>query len=142
MMDLRWEVSCCIAIAAAGWTGAAPVQAQAVAVAPAEQAARDADRVRILEDELQQVQQRADDAVRRRSERLAAHDATGVEAAEQARARALSDLAALQRELETARSPRPAVPGRAVGAARPGKEAVWWNVYARAPSRASAAVSR
>jgi hypothetical protein len=98
-----------------------------------EQAQRDQDRVRILQAELASEQGRADTASKRHAERLAAHDTLGADEAEQARQRALQNLTALRRELESARS----APSRPVSvtARRPPPDPVspWWDVYARAP---------
>lgn len=116
------------------------------AVQPAEQASRDIDRVRILQDELAKEQARLADAAKRRAERLAARDAQGVQEAEAAQQRATSSLAALRREIalasrapHTSATPVVATTTRTpTRATRPPVEtttAPWWDVYSKPPRR-------
>ena len=110
-----------------------------------EQAARDSDRVRILQDEL--AREQAAEAAKRRAAHLAASDMQAAEQDEQAQRRATENIAALQRELDAAlRSPSVAnTPTARVSvraAAKPATsttdtDAPWWDVYAK-PRRASA----
>lgn len=123
---------CCLA----GWVGGAAAQAGRTVISPSEQAARDTERVRILDAELAQEQQRADEAARRRAERLAAGDAAAADDAEQARARHLENMAALRREIGAASAPPRTTgsdikPSPAGMARRPPDTTPWWDVYAR-----------
>lgn len=152
MKRLRTGVSCCIAFVistgtAAGESGTSPdiaaSSASAIAtrpalvVAPAEQAVRDGERIRILEDESAELQLRLEDAIKRYSERLAAHDITGANEAAEARTRAQADMAALRRELDAARSSGPVVAVRKARAAQTATASAWWDVYAKAAGRPS-----
>jgi len=134
-----------VALAVLAGSGAAHAQV----VLPAEQAARDSDRLRILQDELAKEQAAAAALAKRRADRLAARDAHGAQEAEAAQQRSSANLAALRREIElasktakgTAAAPaatvtatrRPA-PVLSVGAA----QAPWWDVYSKAPRRGGA----
>ncbi|HJV67852.1 hypothetical protein [Ideonella sp.] len=132
----------CMATLCPNAAQAAPPIHDAV-VAPAQQATRDDERVRILQDELAQEQIRFAEADRRHAQRLAQGDDRGAQEAEQARSRAAKDLAALKRELEAAQQQaeppaRPLLhqrahppPGDPTGAPR------WWDVYAKRPAAAA-----
>lgn len=127
--------------------GAAHAQAvHSRTIPPAEQAARDADRIRILQDELGKQQVGVAELAKRRADRLAARDGPGLQEVEAAQRRANADLSALRRELElatkashgTGAGPAPAAsvtadrqpesPSRSVGAPGP-----WWDVYSNPP---------
>ena len=104
----------------------------------AEQTVRDTDRLRILRSELVAEQGRAEAAIKRHAERLAARDPIGADEAEQARVRSLSNLSALQRELEQAASSSSARPevradtsSRSSGVRATDLAIRWWDVYAR-----------
>jgi hypothetical protein len=134
MDTLRPAVLCLLLLAADALAGpAAPLT-----VSPAEQSARDIDRLRILRDELASEQSKADDSAKRRAERLAAGDATGVQEAEQALARATDNLAVLRREIQSASAP-PVEPSKrlATSAAAPTlpRPSSWWDVYAKPAAR-------
>lgn len=108
-------------------------------VGAAEQSARDAERLRILREELTKSEAMAAELARRKAERLAVADRVGADEAEQQRARTLSDIEALKREIGGA-SPAPQSPrsvakqstqsAKAV-AARVSQPAPWWDVYAK-----------
>lgn len=123
-------------------------------IAPAEQATRDNERLRILQDELKSEQQKAVDSTKRRAERLAAQDPQGVEEAELAHSRALGNIAALQREIanaSAAKQPKVKAANASSSATKarsstalPSVEASpaqapWWDVYGRAPRKAAQA---
>jgi hypothetical protein len=125
----------------------------AAAVTPADQAARDDERLRILRDELARELAVAADAAKRRAERLAAADARGAHEAEQAQARSADNVAALRREIAAAlkqsQNGRPVEPVRVstrpAGSAAPNPPATrarWWDVYAKPPRRPDAAPPR
>lgn len=155
--------------AALAWT--CPVAlAQLVAVVPAsEQAARDRDRLTILDAELQREQARLADAARRRGERLAAGDTAGSAEAEAAVARATANVASLRREVDMAKGApagaavraakaSPATAGAAATApsasvatvtttrapasppAPPAPSAAWWDAFSRPGPMAAASV--
>jgi hypothetical protein len=126
----------------------AQTSAERAVVTRSEQAARDDERVRILQEELTREQGMAADATLRRAERLAVRDPRGVQEAEQAQRRAADNMAALRREIEGAAKPAGAATsgtpaeGLAIPAARRAApspsakdptDAPWWDVYARAP---------
>ena len=116
------------------------------AVAGAEQAARDSDRVEILRQELRKSEAFLDHLALRKAERQAASDFSAVTEAEEQRARTLVDIASLQRELASAmRTAAPTTtttaqtPARAAGKpaterwAGPKASAAppWWDVYGK-----------
>lgn len=111
----------------------------AMVVAPAQQAARDDERLRILRDELRRTEALAAQLAQRHAERLAAGDAAGADDAQAQRVRALGDIAGLEREITGLRpssvglKPFPsAAPSRSAGAPRPvhrSPPAPWWDVY-------------
>src|SRR5262245_40254067 len=103
-------------IAVLGWltcAGATPAEpsipSQRV-IPPAEQAARDSDRVEILRQELEKSEALLETLARRKADRLAASDLKGAAEAQAEHARTLSDIAGLKRELAgvTRTSTRPA----------------------------------
>lgn len=108
-------------------------------VTPAEQAARDDDRIEILRQELKRSGAQLEDLARRKAERLAASDMQGANEAEEQRTRTLSDIAGLEREL--ASKPRLAGITAVVkpSAARTASShiisakdsAPWWDVYGK-----------
>lgn len=134
-------------------------------IPPAEQAARDSDRVEILRQELKKSEAMLETLARRKAERRIAADVEGTKEVEEDRVRTLSDIAALKRELamatrsaaptsgnaETAATTKAAAP--AAPPSRPAKApsaAPWWDVYSKArrpeapsatPSPASSPVS-
>lgn len=136
-----------LGLAAAAATHAQGQAAGFPAVAQPEQAARDVDRARILNDELTKEQGRLTEAAKRRGERLAARDAQGVAEAEAAHLRAASSIEALKREIElvgktqraaTASAPPTVTAARAARQPLPSVEAPttpWWDVYSKAPRR-------
>lgn len=109
----------------------------------AEQAARDSDRVEILRQELRKSEALLETLARRKAERLAASDSSGVTEAEEQHARTLADIAGLKRELASAtRTATPTTAQTPAGAA--GKPATarspapkasaappWWDVYGK-----------
>lgn len=109
----------------------------------AEQAARDSDRVEILRQELKKSEALLETLGRRKAERLAASDPSGVTEAEEQHARTLADIAGLKRELASAmRTATPTTAQTPAGAA--GKPATersrapkasaappWWDVYGK-----------
>ncbi len=124
----------------------ASAQAAGTVVTPTEQATRDAERLRVLQDELTREQAAAAESARRRAERLAAADPQGVHDAEQSQARSAENIGALRRELDAATRPstnarRPAaVSAMAVSRPATGTRArvdgaPWWDVYAQPPPR-------
>lgn len=124
-----------------------PANAATTVVSPADQAARDNDRLRILDDELASETSALENLTRRRADRLAAGDAAGVADAEQALHRGASNVAALRREIAgvqrvpgTAAAPRP-MPADVHATKHPAPAAAtppWWDVYRRAPRDAAA----
>lgn len=108
-------------------------------VSSAEQSTRDEERLRILRDELTKSEATAAELARRRAERLATADMAGAEEADQQRARTLSDIEALKREIGGAshvqQSPRSVgkqtTQMAKVVAARGAAPAAWWDVYAK-----------
>jgi hypothetical protein len=123
-------------------------------VSRSEQAARDGERVRILQQELAREHARAVEAVRHRAERLAARDADAVRDAERALARTNENMAALRREIATTNLasatagalPKPATPTvtyRAASLSDPltRADAPWWDVYAQPRRRDATAAS-
>jgi hypothetical protein len=122
-----------------GVAGAEPDLASAAVVTAAQQAARDNERVRILHVELLREQAAASEAVKLRAERLAAADSNGMQHAEQAIARAATNIAALQRELQQATRPRTdaprAAPGISVSRPTAREPGAWWDVYAKSSKR-------
>lgn len=122
-------------------------------IAPAEQATRDNERLRILQDELKAEQEKAIDSTKRRAERLAAQDPQGVQEAELAHSRATGNIAALQREIASASAAKQpkgkgatasaAMTQARASAALPSVEAQvqapWWDVYGKSPRKAAPA---
>jgi hypothetical protein len=110
-------------------------------VAPAEQIARDGERLTILLQERNREQVQATEATKRRAERLAAGDAAGVAQAEQAQRTAAANLQALDREI------RAAQPASKASAAAPPippsgpTSGVWWDVYGKGPRSPTAAAT-
>jgi hypothetical protein len=120
-------------------------------VSATDQATRDTDRLRILQDELAQEMRAAEEQTKRKAERLAVNDARGVGESESALARHAQNIQALRREIEqatqrlsvgpsargspaTVTATRRASPVTSQMAATP-----WWDVYGRAPRRAELA---
>lgn len=144
-----------IAYLAAGSAHAQGTAAAAAfpSIAPSEQATRDNDRLRILQDELRNEQQKAIEQTKRRAERLAARDTQGAQDAEASHARSLANIAALQREIanaSTAKQPKAKVaaasasPVASRSASPPAPSSVeapahapWWDVYSKSPRRAA-----
>lgn len=137
----RWPMAVCLGSAlavSADPLGAGPA---ATVIAPAVQAARDDERLRILREELQRTEALAAQLAQRKAERLAVADAAGADEAEAQRTRALQDIASLEREIAGLRpaagaSKRP--PSAASGqpaSTRPPvhspPSAPWWDVYGR-----------
>ncbi len=132
-----------VLLAATSWPALAaqpapPTPSASTAISPATQAARDADRQRILLEEQAAARQRLQDASRKVAERLAARDEAGAQEAQRMQQRAQTDLEALARELQhtppaSATAPQP-VPQTATAvdppAARPRP---WWDVYGKGP---------
>ena len=129
-------------------------------VPPAEQAARDNDRVEILRQELKKSEALLETLARRKAERRAAADVESANEIEEQHGRTLSDIAGLRRELATATgtaAPAPAVAGAAVTTkaapatppsriAKAPPPAPWWDVYSKArgaqpPTAMSSSVS-
>lgn len=126
-------------------------------IRPAVQAARDADRQRILREEQAAAHLRLQGASRQVAERLAARDDAGAQEAQRMQQRAQADLQALARELQQA--PPAHAPGTAsqpntpiAQAPQTAQTAVadhapqarsrpWWDVYGKGP-RAGVAASR
>lgn len=112
-------------------------------IAAAEQAARDNDRVEILRQELRKSEALLETLTRRKAERQAASDSSGVTEAEEQHARTLVDIAGLKRELASAM--RTATPTTAQtpawAAGKPATERSqapkasaappWWDVYGK-----------
>lgn len=137
-----------VGLLAANAAAAQPVPVSVPRVAPTEQAARDVDRLAILQEELAAEVKRQADASRRRAERLAAGDRPGAEEAEGALQRSNANVQALQREIDSTR--RASTPGNAAASAarKPppassvaAPPAAWWDVYSRPPRREDARVS-
>jgi hypothetical protein len=132
----------CLCLTAAAQTP----QPAGMVVGAREQAARDSDRVRILQSELTREHAAAAEAAKRRAAHLATSDSKAAEQDQQAQQRATENVAALQRELDAAMrssSVASAPPARVSvkPAAKPttsGANAPWWDVYAK-PRRAAAA---
>ena len=134
-----------LALPVAGAT--AQTSASRTVVTRSEQAARDDERVRILQEELAREQGNVAEAARRGAERLAMRDPRGVEEAEQAQRRAADNVAALRREIAgvgksasyATPGPSPATPtARRVAPSQSTNDltgAPWWDVYARTPQR-------
>lgn len=130
---------------ACGALAQAPAVPQHV-IPPAQQAARDSDRVEILRQELKKSEALLETLARRKAERRAAADVEGANEAEEQRGRTLSDIAGLKRELAVAtRSAAPPLTGAeaavttkappAAPPSRPAKAppaAPWWDVYSKA----------
>jgi aspartate oxidase len=122
-------------------------------VSATDQATRDSDRLRILQDELAQEMRAVEEQTKRKAERLAVNDARGVGESESALARHAQNIQALRREIEQATqrlSVGPSARGSPVSvtATRRASPAVavssqtatpWWDVYGRAPRRAELA---
>jgi len=149
-------VACALLLAFPLAVAMAQTSAAPAIVTPSEQAARDVERVRILQTELAREQINAADAAQRRAERLAMRDPRGVQEAEQAQMRAADNIASLSREIDAATKPashaRPGAPAassatpaaqRAVPAraANDGTGTPWWDVYAKAPRRTESAMA-
>ncbi|GAA4346160.1 hypothetical protein GCM10023165_30750 [Variovorax defluvii] len=112
-------------------------------IAPAEQAARDNDRVEILRQELRKSEALLETLARRKAERLAASDSSAVTETEEQHARTLADIAGLKRELASAmRTTTPTTAQTpAWGAGKPATERSrapkasaappWWDVYGK-----------
>ncbi|MBT2337114.1 hypothetical protein J7E49_24840 [Variovorax paradoxus] len=111
-------------------------------VSPAEQAARDNDRVEILSQELKKSEAQLESLARRKAERLAASDMQGANEAEEQRTRALGDIVSLTRELGSMSpfvNPAAVVEPSAARAAssritsaKGSTPAPWWDVYGKA----------
>ncbi|RZL85518.1 MAG: hypothetical protein EOP82_32525 [Variovorax sp.] len=125
--------------------GAASVTAQPslMVVNPADQSARDDERLRILRDELEKSETLVETLARRKAERLAVADTVAADEAEEQRIRTLSDIAGIRREIAAMRpsgeAPKAAPP--ASGSAsypakatppKPQPTAPWWDVYGKA----------
>lgn len=107
------------------------------------QASRDAERLRILNDELAAETRRADEATRLRADRLAAADPRGAHEAERTLSRARQNIDALRREILAATrlldgGPSPSRTSQPVKAhldfaSGPSAPAAppWWDVYAK-----------
>jgi hypothetical protein len=121
--------------------------APSMTISATEQAARDADRLRILRDELAREARLLEDQTKRKAERLAANDLRGVEESEQALERHTQNMQSLRREIDVAlqaaaggararpvagAARRPATPTATLVAGNEG--APWWDVYGRRPA--------
>ncbi len=114
-------------------------------ISPAVQAARDADRQRILAEEQAAARQRLQEASRQVAERLAARDGAGAQDAQRRQQRAQADLQALARELQqsppaSTRAPstasQPITPLAQTAEASnpmPARPRPWWDVYGKGP---------
>lgn len=116
------------------------------AITTAQQAPRDTERLRILQDELARERGLAAEAALRRAERIAAADARGAQDAELAIARAKQNVDALQREIQAAATavarqanveptatPSPAAQPVSARSHAMGQGPRWWDVYAKPP---------
>lgn len=152
MRSTRWIASFVCAACVAGPSNAQDSSSDLalLSIAPAEQAARDNERLRILQDELKSEQQQVIESTKRRAERLAARDSQGVQEAELAYSRALANVSALQREIASASkqptgkvaaasgsSPRPRA-STAPSSVEAPSQAAWWDVYGKSPRQTAA----
>ena len=131
-------------ITCAGAALAEPTSAPTYVVPPAEQTARDSDRIEILRQELKKSESLLDAMARRKAERLAASDPVGVTVAEEQHTRVISDIVALKRELGAvsraagpasaeqvpATSAKPAASPRAP-LTKAAATTPWWDVYGK-----------
>ncbi len=138
-----WVFLAVTCLPALGAQPSAPAPSASTTISPATQAARDADRQRILLEEQAAARQRLQDAGRQYAERLAARDEAGAQDAQRKQQRAQTDLEALARELQhtppvSATAPQPVTQAtKAVNppAARPRP---WWDVYGKGPRTGAA----
>jgi hypothetical protein len=110
------------------------------------QASRDAERLRILNEELAAERRRVEEAARLHAERLVAADPRGAQEPERALTRARQNIDALQREIlattrlldgrsSTPRTPQPAKAHPVLASGPAGATAPpWWDVYAKSSS--------
>lgn len=123
---------------------AEPSSAPHQVVPPAQQAARDNDRIEILRQELKKSESRLEFLAHRKAERLAASDPAAVTEAEEQHLRTVNDISALKRELAAvsrvagpaSAEQAPIASTKQVASPRaPSAEAPpmspWWDVYGR-----------
>ncbi len=137
----RWPMAVCLGSALAVSADPLGARPAATVIAPAVQAARDDERLRILREELQRTEALAAQLAQRKAERLAVADAAGADEAQAQRTRALQDIASLEREiagLHPAAAPLKRIPSAASGQAASARApdhsppaAPWWDVYGR-----------
>jgi hypothetical protein len=117
---------------------------QATLVRVSDQSAKDTDRQRILQEELQKTKALVEFQAKRKAERLAVGDMTGADDAEAQRVRAQADIEGLEREIAATRptpeAPKGASVARVVASptsSPPTRKAAptvpWWDVYGKAP---------
>jgi len=124
----RWPMAVYLGSALAVSADPLGTRLAATVIAPAVQAARDDERLRILLEELQRTEALAAQLAQRKAERLAAADTAAADEAHAQRTRALQDIASLEREIAGL---RPAAGASKRPPVHSPPSAPWWDVYGR-----------